>query len=71
MTEQEARAEAARLTAERPESSWLPRRAPSGEWSVARIGVPSPVPTHATTQPGEPAPHEDPRPPVSPDVAGT
>ena len=73
MTREEAEAEAARRSREDPargSSSWLVRRAASGSYEVVRIGVPTRGPTHTSTQPGEPAPRDDPRPPVSPDVAG-
>jgi hypothetical protein len=70
MTEQEARAEAARLTVEHPESTWMPTRERSGEWAIARIGMPSRGPTHPTTEPGEPPPREDPRPPINPAIRG-
>lgn len=46
MTEQEARARCARLSAESPERlthSWLPRKSSSGEWKIVRLAVPSPA----------------------------
>jgi hypothetical protein len=73
MTREEAVAEVARRSREDPARdrfSWLVRETAGGDYEVMRIGLPSRGPTVATSQPGEPAPRDDPRPPVSPDVAG-
>ena len=43
MTEEQARAEAARLNRDSPEADravWAPRRGDTGEWQVVRVRVP-------------------------------
>jgi hypothetical protein len=73
MTREEAAAEVARRTREDPARdrwSWIARRTAGGDYEIVRIGIPSRGPTVASEQPGEPAPRDDPRPPVPPDTAG-
>lgn len=74
MTREEALAEAARRGREDPErdrASWLARPTSHGDWQVVRVGLPTPPPLEAHTGREQPpvAPREDPRPPVSPDIA--
>jgi hypothetical protein len=74
MTREEAIAECSRLALEHPDRtthSWLPREGAPGEWSVVRVGIPSPGPLH-TAQESRPKPPtaDDPRPPMWRDVGG-
>jgi hypothetical protein len=45
MTEQEAKEKCAKLSAESPERtthSWVPRKGDDGQWSIAKLAVPTP-----------------------------
>jgi len=74
MTRDEAIAEAQRRGREDPDrgrASWLARRGAGEAWEVVRVGLPSRAPLEARTgrEQRPVAPREDPRPPVSPDIA--
>jgi hypothetical protein len=74
VTRDEAIAEAARLTREHPDRatrSWLARESTPGEWTVAKIGLPSRGPT-VGVQESKPRPPQpgDPRPAFWRDVGG-
>lgn len=74
MTREEAIAEAARLAREHPDRathSWLPRELASGEWAVAKVGVPGrgPIVNVQEAKPRPPHP-DDPRPSIWRNVGG-
>jgi hypothetical protein len=74
MTRDQAQAECMRLATEHPDRathSWLARETAPGEWSVAKVGIPSRGPL-TTTQEAKPRPPQgdDPRPPMWRDVGG-
>jgi len=67
MTEQEAKARCAKLTAESPERtthSWIPREGTDGHWVIVKLGVPSASAATGTATAAEPhGIREDPRTP--------
>jgi hypothetical protein len=74
MTQGEAQAECDRLASEHPDRlthSWLPRQDATGEWTVAKVGVPRPR-AGGTTQEARPRPPsaDDPRPAFWRDAGG-
>lgn len=69
MTEEEAKAKCGQLSTSDPDrftDSWVPRHGDGGDWSIARIAVPSPgtQPRIATTSEEEEAIKADTRPPL-------
>ena len=77
MTHEEALKECARLSAESPEREthhWVPRQDESGDWSVARIGLPPPDsdPGTAETRADEKPPTpDDPRSAIARNIPGS